>query len=623
MFARNRIIGLDVGADSVKLVELKKTKDGLELVRARVTDIETEGLFSIKDEVEKTKVYKDLLKKAIARTLDAEKIRHSRAAIAVSGLSSFVRPVKLPKVAPKKIEQMAKYEAQQQVPFAIDEIIWNYQVLGETPEGEMNLILVAVKKDIIRNLIATVSNGLLSVEFVDITSLALYNALHFNQACEPGTVILDIGKETSNIILTTGEKAWTRSIPVAGDEITKALASDLGIALEEAERLKKAEGAVGPPCQSEEKISKAITRVLNDILVETTRSIEYYKLQKLDTRFNRFILTGGSSRIKGIGEFFQNSLNLEFQEPTLFRSIKIPASFTASGTGSTGLDKLKDIIGVAVGLALHTTADLDVKINLLPPEEKEAKELQTKSPYLLLSAALLILIVLSFSIFARQSATIDEERLEELDKKLIQYTCLKKKTDEMRSQIKPVQARLDLLENIVKGKGFWLERLARIADLVPPEVWLTHLSHADFKTLKIEGRTFGKYSVVGGFKKNLEDSGLFNKVELISAPEVEIIEETRVAFVRPHEKEPEARPRRGRDSIPRHKSIDKEGVVRRKKMMIKFTIQVELKGIDKLAAISGKVRGLTSFPKEMYKEGFEIPPPEEMLRRRTVPRGRR
>lgn len=501
MFKTKTIIGLDIGTSSIKLAELKKDKEGIHLARASFIEL------SIADRNDTVS--------AVTRILKFEKISFAEAVISISGSSVFSRFIKLPKLAEQKINQIIKFEAQQQIPFPIEDVIWDYYLLEKTAaeEGQINVALVAVKKDIVEYLVEELYNTNLHIKTIDVAPYALYNAIDYNNGFE-NVVILDIGAKTTNIIISKEGRAWTRNLPVAGDDITKAIAEGLDISFEAAERKKKEEGIVLLDAEEDiphEHISNFITQALNDLLTEISRSIGYYKSQFGDVSFSGILLTGGASRLKNIDKFFEKNLKLKTSFCDFFKKIKPIAGLNSD------LSQCAHLMGVSVGLAMRAVMEPAISINLIPSQLLKQKELEKKKKYIFGCAVMAIAFMLLLNLQLVQKNKEVKRQIKEAETVLSGYRNFEKKISSIRGELKPVEKRLDLLERLTEERTFWLEMFSEISAVLEKDSWLTDISFEDSKTILIKGKTVSSFSMVTQLKEGLEKSAFFENVETLSA----------------------------------------------------------------------------------------------------------
>ena len=500
MFGPKLIIGLDIGASSIKLAEIKKDKGETQLLRARLIELKPKERGNIAE--------------AVSHILKLEKIRSAEAIISISGRSVFCRFIKLPKLAEQKLNQIIKYEAQQQIPFPMDEVVWDYHLLESAKEmGQISIALVAVKKDIVEHLVREFYRTNLDIDIIDVGPYALYNAIDFSDGFE-NVVILDIGAKTTNIIISREGKVWTRNLPVAGDDITRAIAKGLNVSFEAAEEKKKKEGLVltDEGGEHQAQISNLITPVLTDLLTEVSRSIGYYKSQFEGAPFGGLILTGGTSMLKNIGKFFEKNLKLKILPCDFFKKIKPKTSLLKNG-----LSHYQHRMGVAFGLALRTAETPAISINLIPPQVPKIKALQRKKKYIFACGVLAIFSLLIINSQLIQKNQKMKAQLKEIDAVVSNYQDFQKKVEWAKLEIEPIEKRVEFFKELAQEKSFWLDMLSEVARVLDKNTWLTDVTFENSKTILIDGKTSGSFLTVTQFREDLEKSGFFKEVETIKA----------------------------------------------------------------------------------------------------------
>jgi type IV pilus assembly protein PilM len=501
MFRSKTIIGLDIGTSSIKLTEIKKDKEEIQLVKARLIELTPRDRLNTAE--------------AISRILKLEKIHFAEAIISVSGSSIFSRFVKLPKLTEQKLSQIVKYEAQQQIPFPLEEVVWDYRRLKSRHKesGQIDILLVAVKKDIVEELVQELYHSNLDIETIDVGPFALYNTLWFNDGFD-NVIILDIGAKTTNIIISREGIVWTRSLPIAGDDITKAIAEGLNVSFEVAEERKKKEGIV----LAEEKenpssnLSNFITSVLTDLLTEVSRSIGYYKSQFDGAPFSGMLLTGGTSKLKNIDKFFEKNLKLKTYTCDFFKKIK-----PKTGLLKGDLSRYQHRLGTALGLALRAVIEPAISVNLIPPQLLRIKALKRKRKYIFGSGVLAIAFMLILNNQLIQKNKKIEEQLAEINAVLSEYQNFEKKIERVKLEIEPIEKRVSFFESLAQEKAFWLDMLSEITSTLDKDTWLTDISFKDSKTILIDGKTTGSFLTVTKLKEDLEKSEFFKEVETIKA----------------------------------------------------------------------------------------------------------
>ena len=233
MFAQDRILALNVGASKLVLAEFA-VRPG------RAPELLNYGIGELGVEPDNDADVLPYIVVALRDIMREHGIRPAPLLLALSGQVVFPRFVKLPPVARDKIAEMIRYEAEQNVPFPIDEVVWDYQLIGDASEGEQHAMIVAVKADNITEAAECVSAAGLDPELVDVAPLALYNCVRYNYPDMTGCVmVLDIGARSTNLVFIEQGRVFSRTIAVAGNAITQEIAKSLQISFAEAEALKQ------------------------------------------------------------------------------------------------------------------------------------------------------------------------------------------------------------------------------------------------------------------------------------------------------------------------------------------------------------------------------------------------
>lgn len=278
MFSSDRILALNVGAGKITVAEFQvKSGKQPELLRY--------GMGPAGSTPDGTPA--PMLSEAVRAVMKQNGIRPASLAAALSGQVVFPRFVKLPAVGADKLLQMVEYEVEQNVPFPMDEIVWNHQYIGDDSTGEQSAMIVAAKIDSVREVTDQLSEAGIEPEIVDVAPMALYNCLRYNYSELDGcSLLLDIGARSTNLIFIEEDKIYSRCIPVAGNAITQDIAKGFGVSFAEAEEMKKEMGYVSlggvyaAENQQQERISKIIRNVVTRLHAEINRSINFYRSQQ-------------------------------------------------------------------------------------------------------------------------------------------------------------------------------------------------------------------------------------------------------------------------------------------------------------------------------------------------------
>ncbi|HLD36394.1 MAG TPA: pilus assembly protein PilM [Planctomycetota bacterium] len=434
--------GFDISKSSLKAVRLELRDDNIEITDFDVIDY---GPSPSRDEA----AFEQDFRLALNTFRSRHKIKGETIVVSPPFHNVFNRFVNLPAVGGERLHEIVKYEAQQHLPFAIEEVIWSYQKIERAyqPGEEIEVVFFAVKRELIEQCLGLVTSSGLRVDEIQFAPVALYNYIMADYAAlgaGKNFVILDIGTNNTNLILVEGNKFWIRNIPIVGNDITKSIQQKLEIPFEEAERLKVVTTSKESPEAG--KIFAATQNILKDLASEIHRSIGFYKslASGRSVNFDKIILMGNASRTIYFEEFVSQRLQI--------------ATVKLSGLGKLGLaDEVNKTdfsfrlqgLGVALGLALQGLGKSANKINLLPPEVLQRRAVSRRKPFVAAIAAILILIPVLLHLSARkeldQLAQINEQVKETLDKS--------DKVKKTYNQIKDESEKIKQLNNLAAIGG--------------------------------------------------------------------------------------------------------------------------------------------------------------------------
>src|SRR5579862_9227737 len=236
MLKSNSFLSLDFGAGTLKVAEFELNEAGTLLLRRY-------GVRSLGLEGSQETAREAVLRKAIQELFAERGFAARRSNVCAPGFHVFSKFVKLPPVDSSKVTQIIQYEAQQNVPFPLEEVVWDYQILGTTPSGELEVLLVAIKADVVEGLFRTAEATGLKLQLVDVSPAALCNAFRFNYGDLEGcTMLLDIGAKTSNLLFFEKGKVYSRSINLGANSITQDFANESKLKFGDAELIKIEKG---------------------------------------------------------------------------------------------------------------------------------------------------------------------------------------------------------------------------------------------------------------------------------------------------------------------------------------------------------------------------------------------
>jgi len=360
---------LDVGAYEIRVAEVIPDKSGAPVF----SQLRSLGLGV--DPTKAAEFFPALLQ-GVETLVQGVGLKPGPATICLGGPSVFTRVIKVPVSDPAQVGQMVGFEAQQAIP-AIEEACWDFQIFspGEGATGELEALIVAMKRDSVDEVMAAGSKAGLRADMVDLAPTALINAFRYNYpemtSC---TLLLEIGARATNIVIVEGKKMFCRVVPLGGATVTQSIAADLQESFAGAEVLKKAKGFVHPGGSYEDpadeqtaRISKLARGVMTRLHTEVERSITFYRSQQAGGRPAQVLLAGGGACLGLTELFFRDKLKVpvEFFQP--FRRVTMGA-----GVASEELAKNFPAWATLVGAALRSLPDSPCRINILGSVQKAA-----------------------------------------------------------------------------------------------------------------------------------------------------------------------------------------------------------------------------------------------------------
>jgi len=470
MLAPDRIIALDIGASSIKIGEFQTSKTrGLRLVNFNYADLDLDP--------EHEEGRKSVVIAAIRNALREKNIKSSRVAFSVSGQSVFTRFVKLPPVEESKVVQIIQYEAQQNVPFPIEEVIWDYQVLGYTEQGELEVVLLAIKSDIIEELNTGVESTGLRTEIVDVAPMALSNAVRYNEGEPEGcTMVVDMGARTTNLLFLEQNRIFSRSIPIAGNVITQSIAAEFNVPFLEAEQMKRAKGFVAlggayeePADEQQARISKIIRNVMTRLHAEIARSINFYKGQQGGKTPDRLLLSGGTAIIPYADRFFQEKLQMSAELFNPFRNVEIDGRVSRED-----LAKCAHFFGEVVGLGLRRVTHCPLEVNLLPKSLQARKRTRLRRPYFFGAAVVALLIPLCLLTYVKKTTELKEQERDDVKREVDRLSKLKSDLGIEQTKLADVKANAEQMVGLWKQREYWPKFFDDFSQrMVSTNVWIT------------------------------------------------------------------------------------------------------------------------------------------------------
>jgi len=349
----NNAIGLDIGSSFIKVLELTLSKGKWSLVNFGMKKLPPEAV------VDGQLMNSNVIVDSIRELITEQKIKTRDVVTSVSGHSVIIKKINLPVMSRSELEESIQWEAEQYIPFDINDVNIDVQILDQAGDqsGQMEVLLVAAKKDMINDYTAIVQEAGLSPVVMDVDSFAIENAFELNYDVAPDdtVVLVNIGASLINInILRGGVTTFTRDITLGGNQYTEEIQKQLNVSYEEAEALKiggdiiRDSQAVVP-----EEVETIIRQVSGTVATEIQRSLDFYAATAAEDEIRGVFLSGGTARVPGLARAIQEKTGLAVELINAFRRIEIDEK----DFNVDFLTEVGSMASVAVGLAMRRSED--------------------------------------------------------------------------------------------------------------------------------------------------------------------------------------------------------------------------------------------------------------------------
>lgn len=473
MAAPHRILALDLGMQSVTLADFRPSADG----GIALYDCKQEELI-VDPAADATRGAQ--IEAAVARLKKELGVTgRDKVTFCLPSQSVFTRFVKLPGSTPEDVESIIGFEAQQNVPFPIDEVVWDHQILGESKDHAWNVALVAMKADQLTEINTSINKAGLRSHIIDVAPMALYNAFRYNYSTlDDCSLLIDIGARTTNLVFIEGQRVFSRSIPVGGSTISAAIAKEFKQDITFGEKLKKEKGFVSlggayaePEDPTEMRISKIIRNTLTRLHADIARSISFYRQNQGGSAPARAYLCGGTVSLPYMVEFFSEKLQtpIEYFNPLKNVTIANPGigEFVASRSHT---------LGELVGCALRNLDNCPVEINLRPPSVVREQDLAKRKPFLVLAAVCILLSLGGWWYYFVKAEALTQEQLQGVNAEVSKLDALASQFTALEGENRNLQEMAAPLLLAAAERSAWSEILDELATRIPAHfIWVTEL----------------------------------------------------------------------------------------------------------------------------------------------------
>ncbi|HAU38085.1 MAG TPA: hypothetical protein DCX07_10270 [Phycisphaerales bacterium] len=368
--------GIDIGQCALKALKLREVNGQLQVEAFDI--IEHPKILSQPDADRK-----QLIRNSLEQFLARNNVAGSAVAVSVPGQSSFTRFVKLPPVETKRIPDIVRFEAEQQIPFPINDVIWRWQTFQDPDSPDIEVGIFAMKKVDVADMLEHYTDVGVSVDAVQMAPLSLYNFMTFDEqlATDGATLLADVGADKTDLVVADKARIWTRTIQIGGNNFTEALVKAFKLSFAKAEKLKR----TAATSKYARQIFQAMRPVFADLVQEIQRSIGYYTSLHRETRFKRLVGLGNGFRLPGLQKFLEQNLSIPVARIDSYNKLSPSPAVNAPMFTENVLS-----FAVAYGLALQGLDLTSVSTNLLPAEIARKRIWAKKSPWFAAAAAVLV-----------------------------------------------------------------------------------------------------------------------------------------------------------------------------------------------------------------------------------------
>ncbi len=308
--------------------------------------------------------------------------------ISVPSQNSFARFVTLPPVEAKRLPEIVRFEAAQQIPFDMSEIQWDWQLMSDPDSPEKKVGLFAIKNEVVNSALESFEREELQISYVQMAPMALYNYLLFDRPDLAGsdkraTVIVNIGAESTDLVVCTASSVWQRCIMMGGNAFTNAIAETFKLSFEKAEKLKR----TAPVSKYARQIFQAMRPVITDWSGEVQRSLGFYTGSNPDVKLARVVAMGGGTRLRGLVKYLSQTLQIPAEKPDAFKRLAV-----APGVSTAKFHENVSDFGVVYGLGLQGLGMARIESNLLPTSIARSIAWAGKMKYFIGAAVMLLMV---------------------------------------------------------------------------------------------------------------------------------------------------------------------------------------------------------------------------------------
>jgi type IV pilus assembly protein PilM len=467
-----RIFTLSSGSQTVSLAEFRPDKKGGLQLHA----IESRELVP-DPAADATRVAQSSL--AVGEMVEAIKGKGLPVRLTLPAQSTFSRMVKLPAMSGADLAQTVMFEAKQNIPYPLEEVVWDHRIVYETEAREPEVLIAAAKIDLLEEWTAAVEGSGMRPNGIELATIALYNAFRFNYGePEDCTLLIDLGARTTNLLFIEPGKFFIRTISSGGSTLTAAVAKEFAEPFTVAEARKRSSGFVGqgsnfaePEDPDQARLSKVLRNAATRLHAEVTRSISFYRSQQAGAAPRKVMLSGNGARTPLMLEFWEEKLGLPVE---MFNPLRCVGASKNANAAAIAVSAAQ--LGEHVGLALQGILSCPVSVNLLPPALRRKSRIGQVALVIGLSAACIAAPMLAWGFHLFHNSKWAAKQAEELAPQIAGVKVLATDLKDLQQQISGTLKATKPLEQAVSERRYWMTLMDQIHACLPEElVWITSL----------------------------------------------------------------------------------------------------------------------------------------------------
>ena len=448
-----------MGAGTLRAAEFEPTAEGgVRLLRFGVKPMGLEG--------SSERARPKAMEKAAQELWNEAGFTATRGLVAAPGFQVLSKPIRLPAIDKTKVAQLIKFEAQQNIPFPLEEAAWDHYTMGVAKSGEVEVLLSALKSEAADGMIKVAKAQGVNVEVVDTAQAALVNAFRFNYGDLEGcSVVLDIGAKTTHALFFEGEKFFIRTINIGANSITQEFATETKMRFSEAEAIKLQKGLVGlggAYAESEDPHEAALSKIARQVMtrlhVQVNQTLQFWQKQQGGSNPVRVFLHGGATIMPYLPEFFAEKLSVPIEYFNPFIGVEIDQE----SVDVAELEKVGHAFGQLVGLAIREVANCPLEMNLMPSTARLQQDVDRKRPYFYGAAACLVAAVWMGVYFNKTVHSAQDAENIELASLVERYSLPESKLSTEVGKLETLKTEADQFNKWIGERFLWADVLQAV-----------------------------------------------------------------------------------------------------------------------------------------------------------------